>query len=190
MNKHHKNLKVLTFVGLSGSGKSSATDHLTSKGYPKVYFGGVILGAMKDLGIEFTPENEKKFREEYRQKYGKDAVANKIIEQIKDLNNSGNHRIIADGLYSWTEYKLLKQEFGHNLIVVALFTPPHLRYRRLSGRPLRPMSENETKMRDYSEIENLEKGGPVAIADHVIINDNDMDKFYEQIDELLEKIEF
>lgn len=190
MNTHYKHLKVLTFVGLAGSGKSTATDHLTSKNYPKVYFGGVILGAMKDLGIEFTPENEKKFREEYRQKYGKDAVANKIIEQIKDLNDSGNHRVIADGLYSWTEYKLLKQEFGPNLIVVALFTPKHLRYRRLSNRPIRPLSESEARMRDYSEIENLEKGGPIAIADHVITNNNDLEKFYEQIDELLAEVEF
>lgn len=58
--KQHENLKILAFVGLTGSGKSTAVENFTSKGFPKVYFGGVILDAMKDAGIEHTEENEKK----------------------------------------------------------------------------------------------------------------------------------
>ena len=50
------NVKIVAFVGLAGSGKSSAVEYLTEKGYPKVYFGGVIYKAMAEEGIEVTWE--------------------------------------------------------------------------------------------------------------------------------------
>ena len=61
-----ENVKILAIVGMSGSGKSVAVDHLTSKGYPKVYFGGMVYKEMEKRGIERTEdgESEKKFRED------------------------------------------------------------------------------------------------------------------------------
>ncbi|NCO10831.1 AAA family ATPase [Candidatus Saccharibacteria bacterium] len=178
---HHDHTKILAFVGLPGCGKSTAVDYFTEKGFPKVYFGGIILQAMKDVGLEHTEENEKAFREEYREKYGKDSVANKIVEQINDLITAGQYRIIADGLYSWSEYKILKHAFPGELTVVAVITPKHLRYHRLSQRPVRPLTESEAKERDWSEIENLEKGGPIAIADYYVINDGSVDEFQQKL---------
>jgi dephospho-CoA kinase len=188
--KRHENLKILTFIGLTGSGKSTAVENFTNKGFPKVYFGGVILDAMKEAGIEHTEENEKKFREEYRKKYGKDAVAKKIIEQIHHLADAGQNRIIADGLYTWTEYKVLKSEFPGELLVVATVAPRHIRYHRLSHRPIRPLTSSEAYARDIAEIENLEKGGPIAIADHYVYNDGSIERFDEQLDELARELEF
>ena len=46
--------KIIALVGLAGSGKSSAVEYLTKKGFPKVYFGGVIYKAMEEAGIEPT----------------------------------------------------------------------------------------------------------------------------------------
>jgi dephospho-CoA kinase len=187
---HHENVKIVAFVGLPGVGKSSAVDYLTDKGYPKVYFGGIVLDAMTAAGLEHTQENEKPFREELREREGKDFVVNRIVTQINDLIGAGQHRIIADGLYSWTEYKILKQEFPGELTVVAIVAPKHLRHHRLSKRPVRPLTEAEASSRDWAEIENLEKGGPIAIADHTIINNKDLDHLYQQLDEELEHIKF
>ena len=39
-------IKILAIVGMSGSGKSVVVDYLTEKGYPKVYFGGMIYKEM------------------------------------------------------------------------------------------------------------------------------------------------
>lgn len=190
MTQPRKNLKILAFVGLTGSGKSTAVEHFTSKGYPKVYFGGVILEAMTEAGLEHTQENEKPFREEFRQKYGKDAVANKIVEQIENLADAGQHRIIADGLYTWTEYKALKRAFPGELQLAAVVAPRRLRYRRLSKRVIRPLTSSEAYNRDTAEIENLEKGGPIAIADHYIINNGSIEHFDKQLDELATELEF
>jgi dephospho-CoA kinase len=188
--KHMTNTKIVAFVGLTGSGKSSAVEYLTSKGYPKVYFGGVIYQAMEEAGIERTAESETKFREEIREREGKDFVVNRIVTQIRDLIDAGQHRIIADGIYTWTEYKIMKREFPGELTVVAVVAPKHLRHHRLTTRTERPYTLEEANLRDWSEIENLEKGGPIAIADHYIINNGNLDHFHEQIDTELDHIKF
>lgn len=188
--KHYENVKIVAFVGLTGSGKSSAVDYLTDKGYPKVYFGGIVLDAMTKAGLDHTQENEQPFREELREREGKDFVVNRIVTQVRGLIDAGQRRIIADGLYTWTEYKILKREFPGELTVVAVVAPKHLRHHRLTMRPVRPLTVDEANQRDWAEIENLEKGGPIAIADHYIINNGNLDHFHEQIDTELEHIKF
>lgn len=186
----NKDIKIIAFVGLAGAGKSVSVDYLTEKGYPKVYFGGVVLDAMTEAGLEHTQENEKPFREELRKKEGNDFIAKRIIAQIHNLINAGQHRIVADGLYSWTEYKVLKHEFPGEFSLIAVVTPKKLRHRRLIDRPVRPLTQAEADARDYAEIENLEKGGPIAIADHYIINDGDLDNLHKQINLTLNDIGF
>lgn len=188
---HHQNVKILAFVGLAGSGKSSAVEYLTEKGYPKIYFGGILYKELIAAGI--TPgdwEPEKKFREEIRQKEGKGFIAIRAAKEAHDLINAGQKRIIFDGLYSWSEYKTLKHEFPGEMTVVAIVTPKHLRYERMATRPERPMTNKEVEERDWAEIENIEKGGPIAIADYFVTNSGDLSSLHSQLDEILEKIKF
>ena len=189
---HHedRDVKIIAFVGLAGAGKTSAVDYMTAKNYPKVYFGGVVLDAMTEAGLEHTQENEKPFREALRAKEGNDFLAKRIITQINNLIEAGQKRIVVDGLYSWTEYKTLKHEFPGEMTVVAIITPRQVRYRRLAQRPIRPLTSKEAQERDWSEIEHLEKGGPIAIADHYITNAGDLDALHEKINEILQEVEF
>ena len=184
------NTKIIAFVGLPGAGKSEAVDYMTSKGYPKVYFGGVVLDAMTEAGLEHTEANEKPFREELREREGKDFVVKRIISQLHQLREAGQRRIVADGLYTWTEYKTLKHEFSNDLIVVAIVAPKHLRHHRLTMRPLRPLTIEEANERDWAEIENLEKGGPIAIADHFLHNTHDLESLHAQIDAVIKELDF
>ncbi len=190
MSEHEHDTKIIAFTGLPGAGKTEVVNYLTEKGYPKVYFGGVVLNAMKEEGLEWTEDNEKTFREEIRAREGKDFVAKRIINELHELMGAGQKRIVADGLYSWTEYKLLKHEFPGELIVVAIVAPKHLRHHRLTIRPIRPLTVEQANERDWAEIENLEKGGPIAIADHYIENDGDLVKLHAKIDALLREITF
>lgn len=189
--RHHENIKIIAFVGLAGSGKSTAVDYLTEKGYPKVYFGGILYEAMKEAGL--TPGDwpvENKFRKEIREREGNDFVVNRAIKQMHDMINAGQHRIIADGLYSWTEYKTLKHAFPGELSVIAVVAPRHMRHRRLTERPERPLTAQEADERDWREIEDIEKGGPIAIADYFVSNDKDKDHLYEQVDTVCKETEF
>lgn len=190
MSSTNENIKIVAFVGLSGAGKSSAVDYLTEKNFPKVYFGGVVLDAMDDAGLEHTAENERIFRENLRVREGKDFVVNRIVSQINGLIDAGQKRIVADGLYTWTEYKIMKRTYGRNLHVVAVVAPKHLRHRRLNKRPIRPLTDAEANERDWAEIENLEKGGPIAIADYFLHNTHDLAYLHTQIDDVLKEIDF
>jgi dephospho-CoA kinase len=189
--KHHEDVKIVAFVGLTGSGKTTVVDYLTEKGYPKVYFGGIFYEAMKEAGL--TPGDwavENPFRKEIRQKEGNDFIVNRAVKQIHSLVAAGQHRIIVDGLYSWTEYKVLKHEFPGELTVIATVSPQHLRKNRLANRPDRPLTAVEVDQRDWAEIENIEKGGPIAIADYFIMNDGDLETLHHQVDRDLEHIDF
>jgi dephospho-CoA kinase len=185
-----ENVKIIAFVGLAGSGKSSAVDYLTSKHIPKIYFGGIIYKAMADAGIEVTWESQQQFREEIRRKEGKDFVVKRAIQEARNLINAGQHRIVLDGLYTWSEYKILKHEFPGEMSVIAIVTPKSERKKRMAHRPERPMSSIEVDERDWAEIENLEKGGPIAVADYFIHNDKDIAWLNQQLDTVLHQIDF
>jgi hypothetical protein cdiviTM7_00773 len=113
-----------------------------------------------------------------------------VIEETRGLIGAGQKRIVLDGLYSWTEYKALKKEFPGQLTVLAVVVPKALRHFRVGKRPERPFNTKEIQERDRSEIENLEKGGPIAMADHYVLNDDSVTKLHDDVDKILQRIEF
>ena len=74
--------------------------------------------------------------------------------------------------------------------VIAVVTPKHERKARMAKRPLRPLTSEQVDQRDWAEIENIEKGGPIAIADYFAHNDRDLDWLHEQLDHVLRQIDF
>ena len=187
-----ENVKILAVVGMSGSGKSVIVDYLTEKGYPKVYFGGMIYKEMEKRGIERTEdgESEKEFREMIRETEGKDWVVRQVIEETKDLISAGQKRIVLDGVYSWTEYKTLKKEFPKCLTFVAVVVDKKLRYERVAKRPGRAFDGKAIRERDRSEIENLEKGGPIVAADYYVLNNGTIEEAEEALDKILKEVGF
>ena len=189
MNKS-SNLKLIAIVGMSGAGKSIAVNHLTTKGYPKAHLGNMIYQEMAKRGIERTPDgkSEKAFREMIRETEGQDWVARQAIEETKSLIAAGQRQIVLDGIYSWTEYRAFQHEFPGALTVIAIVAPKALRYERVAKRPERPFDANAIRERDYGEIEKMEKGGPIAIADYYIINDRSVADLERQLDAILTTI--
>lgn len=180
--------KVVTFVGMPGSGKSTCVEHLKDLNLPSVYFGGVTIDEVKRRGLEVNEENEKNVREELRRTEGLGVMAQRIIPQIEELFDQGHEAVVADGLYSWSEYKIFKTQFGKNAVIIAVAAARHLRHERLAHRPSRPLTDEEVTAREYAEIENIEKGGPIANADYTVVNDSDLSTMHENLDGILREI--
>ncbi len=182
--------KVIIFVGMPGAGKSVCVDYLVTKGYPSVYFGGITIDEVKNRGLEVNEMNEKTVREELRATEGNGVMANRIITKIEQQAAEGHPKVIADGLYSWTEYKIFKDRFGNNATIVAIAAPRKLRHHRLIDRQLRPFTDDEVTSREYAEIENIEKGGPIANADYTVVNDGSARDMTDKLDQILKEIDF
>lgn len=178
--------KVVALVGMPGAGKSVVADYFVKRGFSVIYFGGVTIEEVKKRGLEINEFNEKFVREQLRKELGMGAYAVLNLPKIESALESSN--VIVDGLYSWSEYKILKEEFGDLLTVVAVVTSVKNRHLRLSKRSVRPLSTKEASSRDYAEIENLEKGGPIANADKYILNDGSFEEFKESISDCFEGI--
>ena len=170
---------IIAILGLPGSGKTEAVHYVMEKyHWPKVYFGAITLNEVKARGLPLTPENEHIVREDLRARFGDEYYANKIIEEIDAI--SGVDAVMVESLYSWIEYKVLKQRYKDRLFMIAVFASPQLRYQRLASRPVRPLSPEQAQIRDIAQIENFTQGGPIAIADHTIINQGSVDELYDR----------
>lgn len=183
-------LKIVTLVGMPGAGKSSCVEYLEKKGWPSVYFGGITIDEIKARGLEVNETNEKMVREDIRAKEGGiGAYAPRIIKKINALAENGHQIIVADGLYSWSEYKIFKERFGDSAIIIAIAAPRQDRHSRLARRAVRPLTDKEVTSREYAEIENIEKGGPIANADYTIVNDGSKEEMLAKLDSILRKLE-
>ena len=177
----HTDIHIIAPVGLAGSGKSTTVEYFTTQGIPKIYGGGIMYAMMTEAGIDITWESQKQFREEMRAKEGQDFILKRAIKDIHQLIAAGQKKVVLDGLYTWSEYKTLLHEFPGQVTVIAIVAPKQLRYQRLQNRPERPMQPHEIKERDWAEVENIDKGGPIAMADYFVINDGSIEKLHDQL---------
>ena len=178
--------KIIAVVGMCGSGKSIATEILEKKGWHKVYFGGVTYKKMVEEGIERTPESERIFREKLREEYGPECYAKLLLPEIEEAVKTKN--VVLDGLYSWYEYKFLKEHLKENFKLLCIVVDKNVRYDRIAVRPERPFDNEKAIERDLSEIENLYKGGPIAYADYYIFNNGTLEEYKKRLEEILKQI--
>ena len=179
-------VKVIALVGMAGSGKSEVSAVFESNGYAKVRFGDITDAAVKALGLQLTEENERPARESLRREYGMDAYAKLSLGRINEALEKSS--VVVDGLYSWEEYTFLKKYFGELFNVVAVYASPATRYGRLAGRKVRPLTAAEATGRDCAEIENMNKGGPIAMADYTVTNEGTVAELKQQVERIIKKI--
>lgn len=181
-----KTKKIIAIVGMAGSGKTEVADYLQKKfRWPRVYLGEPTFDRMKELGLEENQENEKIVREQIRKEKGMGAYAKLAIPKI-EKSLVGSRAVLVESLYSWDEYKIMRRQFENSFLTIAVYASPALRFSRLTERPKRPIKTFvEFKSRDWAEIEGTDKGGPIAVADHTIINHSSVDNLHREIDRIM-----
>jgi dephospho-CoA kinase len=177
---------LIAIVGMSGAGKSEAGLFFKEKGYAVLRFGTVIVEEIEKEGLILNPENERLYREKIRSELGMGAVAIKMLPRIKETF-AITDKIVLDGLYSWEEYKLLKKEYT-NLVLLCIYAKPEIRYERLVTRKDRNFTFEEARQRDEHEIEVINKGGPIAMADYVIVNETSQEHLEDELARFLKEL--
>ncbi len=165
-------MKVVSIVGMTGSGKSEVSRVFEENGFTRIRFGDVTDAEIKKRCLELNEENERHIRELLRKEHGMSAYAK--LNQPRIDSALKHSDVVIDGLYSWEEYTFLKTCYGDDFYVVAVWASPKTRYARLTGRLNRQLTREEAASRDWAEIESLNKGGPIAMADFTIVNESSL----------------
>ncbi len=165
-------MKVVSIVGMAGAGKSEVAKLFQENGFTRIRFGDVTDQEIRKRGLELSEKNERYIRELLRQEQGMAAYAKLNLPAIDSALKHSD--VVIDGLYSWEEYTFLKSYYGEDFYVVAVWVSPGTRYARLTTRPDRRLTLEEAASRDKAEIENVNKGGPIAMADFTINNESSL----------------
>jgi dephospho-CoA kinase len=163
-------VKVVAIVGMTGSGKSEVAAIFRERGFAIVRFGDITDEEVRRRGFPLTEASERPVREDLRRKYGMSVYARLSLPKIEAALKKSS--VVVDGLYSW----------------VAAWASPRTRYARLAAREVRPLTALEAAARDRAEIENLNKGGPIALADFTILNETSLKDMNSQVERVIDGI--
>lgn len=185
MEKKH----LIAILGMPGSGKTEAIEYLEKTYHlPKVYFGQITINEVLRRGLPVNPVNERDVREELRARNGKDYYASEVITLIDAIE--GSDSVLVESLYSWTEYQTFKRRYGNAFHAIAVHASPELRHTRLTTRTVRPLTKDEAEIRDVAQLEQLEQGGPIALADYMVTNEGTLEVMTEKLDEVMQNLGF
>jgi dephospho-CoA kinase len=176
-------MKVVSIVGMAGSGKSEVSRAFEKSGFTRIRFGDITDEEVARRDLELNEENERRVRESLRKEHGMAVYARLNLPRIDSALKHSN--VVIDGLYSWEEYSLLKDYYKEGFYVVAIWTSPKTRYHRLTGRQNRRLTVAEASSRDRAEIEKLNKGGPIAMADFTITNESSLQNLRKEVKEII-----
>ena len=171
---------------MAGAGKSEVARLFERRGFVRVRFGDVTDEEVASRGLALNEENERSVRESLRKKHGMAAYARLNLPRIEAALRTAD--VVIDGLYSWEEYTFLKDRLGENMCLVAVWASPVTRCARLGKRQVRPLSPEEAAARDRAEIERLNKGGPIAVADFLVVNEGSLRSLIAQTRKVIDTL--
>jgi dephospho-CoA kinase len=177
---------VVGLAGMPGSGKSLVVKTAQQEGYAVVVMGDVIREETQKRGLKPTPKNIGKVMLELREKGGNSIIADKCIPKIEQQKSG---KVIVDGLRSLSEVDAFKAHFS-KFSLIAVHASPETRFNRLYRRRRSddPDGWEIFHERDMREL-NVGLGNAIAIAEHLIINENNRNDTKAKVKQTLRMIE-
>jgi dephospho-CoA kinase len=177
---------VVGLVGMPGSGKSVVVETAQEKGYDVVVMGDVIREETRRRRLELNPKNMGVVMLDLRKKSGAGVIAEKCIPRIERTKSS---KVIVDGLRSLDEADVFKTHFP-SFSLIAVHASPETRFSRLNHRRRSddPDKWEVFRERDMREL-SVGLGNAIAMAEHMIINENDKKDIKAKVVETLARME-
>lgn len=169
---------VIGVVGMPGSGKSVVSTLARELGLPVVVMGDIVREEVTRRGLSPTPENVGKVMLEIRNDFGDVVVAERCQPQIESYDSPV---VLIEGIRSWKEVEFLKEKYP-SFQLITVHSSPETRLKRLRKRMRSDNSKDQDlfDMRDRRELE-VGIGSAIAIADHVFVNEDDLEAFRNEV---------
>jgi dephospho-CoA kinase len=187
-------MKVIAFTGMPGSGKSVAIEALKSEGYETLYMGIIVRTEMSEKNIEPSSKNVRNYASELREKYGNDIIARKCLTELRNkIDLAGGKPVIIEDIKGISEVDYFRAELGEDFALIAVHTPPRLRFERSKNRE---GEWDDKTIQDYEEFLWRDRkemawglSDAVALADYIIVNESTEKALVEKVKDLLLKLE-
>ncbi len=182
------NMRVIAFVGLPLSGKSTAANVAKEMGIPVVCMGDVVREEAKKRGVPQTDENLGRIAEELRKKEGMDAIAKRCIPIIREKGKDTGV-VVVDGIRGIAEVERFKKEFGEDFVLINIEAPLEIRFQRALKRKRSDdvRTIEELKARDEREL-SWNMGEAMRMANITIENVGGLEEFKEKVRAVLEQL--
>ncbi len=180
------NKLVIGLAGMPGSGKSLVLNVASENGYTIMVMGDIVREEAKKRGLEPTPANIGHIMLKLREEEGKGIIAKRCIPKIEGTNSQ---KVFVDGLRSLDEAEEFKKHFP-NFTLIAIHSSPETRFKRLWKRRRSddPVDRKTFHERDAREL-TVGLGNTIAMAEHMIINEGDIENTKRKTKETLKKAE-
>lgn len=176
---------MLLITGMPGSGKTTLAGYTERYGYQVVTMGDIVREIAEKRGLEPSKENLAYLAEELRRIGGREAVAKRCMERLREM---GIENIVIDGIRNLEEVETFRATFKEALLI-AVHASPKTRFERLRRRRREddPTDWEEFYRRDLRELE-LGLGSVIAMADLVLINEGSLEELRESFQRVIEEI--
>ena len=177
---------VVGLAGMPGAGKSIVVHVAIERGYGVVVMGDVVREEAAKKRLESNPENLGKIMLELRKKEGNNVIAKRCVSKIEKAKEQ---KIIVDGIRSLSEVQEFKKHFPR-FSLIAVHASPETRFKRLYSRQRSddPKNWELFQERDVREL-SVGLGNAIAMAEHIVINEEKLEIVKEKIKQVLEKVE-
>ena len=186
MTKKMKKETSQTLIGLMGtigSGKTTASNYIVKRyKFKRIIMGNLVRAKARKMGLETTRENLLKVQKYYREKYGQEYFIHLALEKTKKWK-----RALIDGVRVPADAIEIKKAKGKIILIDAR---PKLRFERLKRRKRKGYSKTfeEFKREEKLERKFINFNVTLKYVDYRIENNTTKEKFYQNIDKLMKKL--
>lgn len=176
---------IIGLIGELGAGKGTAAAYLKEKYGASVYrFSTMLRDVLERLYLGNSRANMQNLSTILREEFGEDLMAKVIAEDVK---NDSNKIIAVDGVRRFADIVYLKKIDG--FVLAKIIAEPKTRYERLIKRKENAGESAKTFeefLADHKKEADAEIPGVMKRADVTIDNNGSLEKFYKQIDSIIE----
>ncbi|UCG94980.1 MAG: AAA family ATPase [archaeon] len=174
---------LILIVGMPSSGKTTAAKIFKEIGFSVASTGDVVREEIKNRGLAYTKETDRKTADWFHKKGRERIVINRLLDKLK-----GEKKVI-EGLRDPKQIEELERRTGERPVLIAIKSSFESRIKReLAKRRFEGITREDLEKRDRAEL-RLGEGELIEKADFTIDNSSlTKEELRREVEKILERI--